>query len=486
MKFSDKLFLITTAIMVMIFTLFGIWLMSSFFQRILNREIEQGNTESQMFQYMFEIAYTTLPKEYSDEYSRSVMMDSVIHNISKKGYNYYIFDMENNILIGSENIEFIVNNKDLKDIMQEKSKEIQKNFEEKDTYGYQICEKDGSYYFLSSCKSECGENRYFLAMQKDITDIYEDREILNHQYYTILVLLLVIEAIFIYIMSNYLTKPIRKLTKTTKQIADGDYQMRSKCKTKDEIGELSKSFNKMADNLVEKMREKELEAKKQEDFTAAFAHELKTPLTSIIGYADMLCTMKLSEDEIQEAAYYIYSQGKRLEKLSYKLLNLVNLDKQNYDYSLISINNLSEMIQKVTNIFSKQKNIIYEVELENGIIYGDSDLLVSLFYNLLDNSTKAIENSQRGKICILGRNKEDGYEFKIIDNGRGIPSEEISRITEAFYMVDKSRARKEGGAGIGMALCQKIINLHNAKWEIESKLEEGTQIYIWIPKREIK
>lgn len=113
------------------------------------------------------------------------------------------------------------------------------------------------------------------------------------------------------------------------------------------------------------------------------------------------------------------------------------------------------------------------------MIWGDRDLLLSLLYNLLDNAVKAVEEG--GFILMKGSKRTQGYEIKVVDNGRGIPQEEIARITEAFYMVDKSRSRKEGGAGIGMALCQKIITLHQGELKIDSKLGEGTVMRLYFP-----
>lgn len=106
-----------------------------------------------------------------------------------------------------------------------------------------------------------------------------------------------------------------------KAFRSGDYGTRAEVYSEDEIGTLARDFNIMADNLIQKMDELKDNARKQEDFTASFAHELKTPLTSIVGYADMLRTMDLDKEETVEAANYIYSQGKRLESLSFKLLD---------------------------------------------------------------------------------------------------------------------------------------------------------------------
>lgn len=97
----------------------------------------------------------------------------------------------------------------------------------------------------------------------------------------------------------------------------------------------------------------------------------------------------------------------------------------------------------------------------------------------MDNARKACR--ENGVIRLEGRQEEDGYRICLSDDGCGMPEDEIHRITEPFYMIDKSRARKEGGAGIGMALCQKIIRMHHARWEIQSRQGEGTWIHIWFP-----
>ena len=235
----------------------------------------------------------------------------------------------------------------------------------------------------------------------------------------------------------------------------------------------------MTDRLVRQMEEKELEAKQKEDFTAAFAHELKTPLTSIIGYADMLNSYELTEQERGEATYYIFSQGKRLESLSHKLLELVGMDRQELEFKKIQTKELEENIRDTMRIPFERKGIRGKINLERGVILGDRDLLLSLLYNLLDNAVKAVEEG--GFILMKGSKLTQGYEIKVVDNGRGIPQEEIARITEAFYMVDKSRSRKEGGAGIGMALCQKIITLHQGELKIDSKLGEGTVMRLYFP-----
>ena len=230
------------------------------------------------------------------------------------------------------------------------------------------------------------------------------------------------------------------------------------------------------------MQVKVSEAEQKEDFTAAFAHELKTPLTSIIGYADMLNSLKLTDAECHDAYFYIYSQGKRLESLSHKLLELVSMDKNPLTFRAVPTKDLEQNLRITMRPIWKQRGIKGKVDLEKATLQGDSELLLSLLYNLMDNAVKALDKGEQSFMLMKGVCLNGLYEIKVVDNGRGIPAEEISRITEAFYMVDKSRSRKEGGAGIGMALCQKIIQLHGGMLKVESRLGEGTVIRVMFPR----
>ncbi len=477
MKFSDKLFFTMTALMTVIFAVFGIWILSSFFQNLLNRELDQGSMENQMFQYVFEMAYRSVPSEYGEEYALTKATESITKNL--KGDNFYIFNRDGELLYG--------NFSNQEDGLLSELHTLQNMLNARNNYGSRVTRHGNKYYLLSSCRSDNDGLILYLTICKDISSIFEDRSVLLNQYRFALALLLIVGTVLIFFLSHYITKPIREVSATARAITHGDLSVRCANQTRDEIGELARNFNRMANALVERVkekeeeaREKELEAKRQEDFTAAFAHELKTPLTSIIGYADMLGTMELSEAERSEAVYYIFQQGKRLENLSHKLLELVGLDKQELERRPISTRELEENIRNTMRPIFHKKGIHGKITLERAKLWGDRDLLLSLLYNLLDNGVKAVPPD--GFILLkgsrLGRNE---YEFKVVDNGRGIPEEEIARVTEAFYMVDKSRSRKEGGAGIGMALCQKIVRLHGGFLQIDSKLGEGTVVRVTLP-----
>ena len=127
----------------------------------------------------------------------------------------------------------------------------------------------------------------------------------------------------------------------------------------------------------------------------------------------------------------------------------------------------------------KAEDIRLKVKYEDGVFVGDRDLVKTVLINLADNARKAIDGG--GTIVIIGKPEKEGYAFYVRDTGKGIPREEIRRITEAFYMVDKSRSREKGGAGLGLSICQEIVLLHKGRMEFSSVPGEGTMVRVTIP-----
>ncbi len=479
MKFADKLFLLTTVVLTLFFTVFGIWMLHSNFSRLLNREIEQGNLESRMFRYLFEMGYQSM-EEYGEEYAVNKTLDSIKDSVEINGNHIFVIQgMETGAPSYVYGGSYIADTG-----TEEEITALVNSLTGNNNYGYSIQKAGEGYYMLMAGVTDRTTSPVFLGICKDLTSIYSDRHGMLMQYRAVLMILLLVGGMGIYLVSRYITRPIRKLDKLAAKIAEGDYELRSSDRSEDEIGHLARNFNRMADRLMQELAVKELEAKQKEDFTAAFAHELKTPLTSIIGYADMLNSMKLTEEENREAYFYIYSQGKRLESLSHKLLELVSMDKNPIDFKPVPTKKLEENIRTTVRPIWNQRGIKGKIDLEKATLYGDAELLLSMFYNLLDNAAKAMDKGEISFILMKGKNVGDAYEIKVVDNGRGIPEEEIGRITEAFYMVDKSRSRKEGGAGIGMALCSKIAALHGISLMIESRLGEGTVMKVLFPNEE--
>lgn len=474
MKFAHKLFFSVIALLTVIFLLFGTFMLSSYFDRMLERETEQGKRENLLFQTIYDMVYQNMEK-YGAEFAGIQAGNSATERMTgQSGTECMILETDGTITLeGSVKLP--------QDEIRRLAEEMLRTMDPGADQVYGVRKVGTCYYLLSIITDQATDSAdtVYLGILKDLSGIYEERSSMMRQYGIALACLLVIGGLAAFLLSRYLTRPIEQLNRTAGRIAGGDFEKRAVYQGTDEIGELSRSFNRMTDRLVRQMEEKELEAKQKEDFTVAFAHELKTPLTSIIGYADMLNSYELTEQERGEATYYIFSQGKRLESLSHKLLELVGMDRQELEFKKLQTKELEENIRDTMRIPFGRKRIRGKIDLERGVIWGDRDLLLSLLYNLLDNAVKAVEEG--GFILMKGSRRTQGYEIKVVDNGRGIPQEEIARITEAFYMVDKSRSRKEGGAGIGMALCQKIITLHQGELKIDSKLGEGTVMRLYFP-----
>ena len=317
-----------------------------------------------------------------------------------------------------------------------------------------------------------------LVVLYDITPVYQARDDQVRVYHQVLVVLILAGGFAAWITSYYMTMPLYKVSRTARALASGHLESRVNSKTQDEIGQLGSDFDHMADRLEDNINELKLSMEKQDRFMGSFAHELKTPMTSIIGYADLLRSQALNGDETQEAANYIFSEGKRLESLSLKLLDLLMMKQQDIKFVPTDMKGMIENLTSHLKPVYKSKKIILQCRLEPAMCMVEPDLFSSLITNILDNARKAMDNG--GNIMILGESVNGNYRIRVIDNGRGMPEEALKHITEAFYRVDKSRSRAQGGVGLGLNLCKEIIELHNGTIAFASKEDNGTCVTITI------
>lgn len=321
------------------------------------------------------------------------------------------------------------------------------------------------------------EHEIYLVTETDISQVVDKQEMMHNYFQRIYMIILCVVFPAIFLLTGMITAPIKNVSKAAKRIAGGKYSERIIFSGHDEICELADNFNQMAERVEEKIDELSGIAKQKEEFAANFAHELKTPMASVIGYADMLYQKDLSREQVKSAAYYIWNEGMRLEALSLKLMDLFVLDKQDFKLEKMDVKELFRDISEGIYPVCKKNGVIFHMGLENGKIYVDFDLLKTMILNMVDNAVKA----DCSDIWIVGKAGREGYVIQIADNGKGIPKNELGRITEAFYMVDKSRSRKQHGAGIGMALVAKIAAIHHAKMKIESDGKSGTVLSFTFP-----
>lgn len=464
MSIFAKQFITMMCVLILSFMIFGNTLVHTAFETTMNREAGQSIEEMKIFQYAMLASLEGLPKDYQ---AVDLAVAGIVRSIQQS-----LYGSQGNIVIYNKENKVVYQDDEYQSVLITKEREGHNGI-------WQITVRDGHYYLESLCEINSTAGDYILEIHRNMDHVYQERERLYERYRVLLGAVSAVFAVVLLLLSLHFTRPVRKLSQATRLFAGGDYTKRVREKGHDEMAMLNRDFNRMAGQLEESIGRLEEEARRQEEFTAAFSHELKTPLTSIIGYADILRSRELPEEEKSRCANYIVHQGRRLERLALKMLEMSYMDKQEIEFRENDVTLLVTQIQHMTENLLGQKGIRLTVQEEPGKIYGDPDLLLSLFGNLIDNARKACGDG--GEILLSGKAMEDGYHFRITDNGCGMPEEEVHKITEPFYMIDKSRARKEGGAGIGMALCQKIISIHHAQWRIESTKGEGTSIFLIFP-----
>ena len=260
--------------------------------------------------------------------------------------------------------------------------------------------------------------------------------------------------------------------KNAAALADGQYDNRIEVIGKNEIAELAVSFNKMADAIAGHIRTLENTAEQRKLLLSALTHELKTPMTAIIGYSEALMRVHLKKAQQEESIAYINSECKRIERLSQKMMQLITLHGgEPANIKPQPVKNLYEAVNMTLQGIAQKENIVLVFTEKGSPVFDmDIDMMASVLINLFDNARKA------GAKHITIAADDDTISVK--DDGSGIPQEEIEKITQPFYMVDKSHSQSEGGSGLGLALCELIVKAHGARLHIESRLGEGSVVTI--------
>lgn len=347
---------------------------------------------------------------------------------------------------------------------------------------YLICEEEGkNVIYVTSC-SLVGEEYLHIINKSDISENYQ---MLTEQiwYFRLVILFVLVAASFLmFLASRYLTRPLEQLTRASSEIARGDYSQRVVVASQDEVGQLAEQFNRMAEAVADHIVQLNDMLQSREQFVADFTHEIKTPMTTIIGYADTMRSMELPRQEQILGLNYIFSEGKRLEDMSGKLFELIYLKRTKIECLPVHVTDFITEVRQITEPTLKRKDLVLTTDVEEGIIKINRELFVTVFINLIDNARKA--SGQGEEIRILGWKDLTGesarYIFSVEDDGIGMKEEEVRRMCDEFYMADKSRSRKEGGAGIGMSLVALILNCHEAEWSVESEPGQGTKIQICV------
>ncbi|MCI7814674.1 MAG: HAMP domain-containing sensor histidine kinase [Lachnospiraceae bacterium] len=336
--------------------------------------------------------------------------------------------------------------------------------------GYHLMDYGGGQYLIFYMPYE---NNVRMLRIEDISYVQDYMENLAIVMVILTCIVTAVTILILYIALKHVLRPLQELNDTTRQIADGIYDKRVQIDTKDEIGQLAENFNRMAEAVEARTHSLEESEKRKTLFMGNLTHELKTPMTAISGYAQTLLSIKLSPEDQDDALLYIYEECKRLERLSKKMMKLLELD-QDAELNLVEIpvKHLFEAAEKSCQVLLKEKQMTLECTEHGEIFRMDFDLMTDVMINLIDNGIKA--SNPGGRICLHAHDNC----IEVQDFGRGIPFDEQDKILEPFYMIDKSRSRKSGGAGLGLALTALIAKRHHIDIQIQSEEGKGTRFIL--------
>lgn len=292
---------------------------------------------------------------------------------------------------------------------------------------------------------------------------------------SMLVPIVVLITLVNFLFTRFIYRYLDKISDAMQKVADGDYTVRLDAEKDQPFRELYRNFNTMAEELggVEMLKN---------DFINGYAHELRTPITSINGFAEMLLNDDgtLSREEKRSYLEIIASESRRLADLAGNSLLMSRLDTQKIipDKKPFS---LDEQLRRCSILLSGQwteKDLDMTMDLDEAVYVGDYDLMQHLWINLLTNAVKYTPKG--GSITVTLKNEEKFIAVSVADTGKGIPPEDRERIFDKYYQTDKSHSKR--GLGLGLAICKRIVQLCNGSLTVESEVGVGSTFTVKLPK----
>lgn len=454
MKISLKIFVFTYCIIMAVSVVGGFALVNYLYRTSLNHAYEVAEDKNENL-YAYVASINDIPNNFSA---------------------YSMVGFKERLAVNEQDIVFIGNHeKWLQNVTLEGYSDLLNN-----QVISSVVNKNGKRYIQVTSRYE----DTYIINYYDITYVFEQRDKNYNLYRKVILIISLIIAIVLYLFSWYITKPLVKITDAAKKISDGDYSVRVDADYKKmksyEVTKLGETLNQLAEHTEIQIEELETLAQKREDFVGNFTHEIKTPLTSIIGYADLLRTYDIDPEKRFEYSNFIYKEGKRLEQLSLNLLQLIVMNNTDFNIKSFHSRALFDMVREDVLFLGEKYNVNIEFSCEEAYVLIEPTLMMTALINLIDNARKA--SNEGGNIYVKGtilekkEQEKTTYAISVKDEGCGIPKDELNRILEPFYMIDKSRARKQGGAGLGLALCEKIAVIHGGALFIESEVGVGTEV----------
>ncbi len=278
-----------------------------------------------------------------------------------------------------------------------------------------------------------------------------------------------------FFMASRVLKPVERIRQTAQEIEESDLSRRIEAGSEDELGRLASTLNQMIGRL-------EAAFTRQRQFTADASHELRTPLAIVQAESTLALRKKRTEDDYRKSLELISQEAGHMSAVIGKLLYLARVDagKDQIKFERINLKELLTEVSSDIEALAREKGIEFKLApLEDLSIEGDRVKLEQLFLNLLENAIRYTPSGGSISASIVREGRTAVVAIK--DTGIGISKEHIPHLFERFYRVDKARSRAEGGAGLGLAICRHIAQVHNGKIEVESQVDKGSTFSVSLP-----
>lgn len=447
MKFKERVYLITLIVFLIFFNV-GIFTLAYYvYSTSVDSEVGIAYSEEKVIVESFENDIKYLGNNRIEQIAKS----------------YLAFYDDNNIYLS-----FISENKEYSNLPIEIDFNIHK--------GYSSIKRiNNRMYFIIF--DNIFNEEYSFTFVKDITYLDLDFKKICVVFLTMSFGASMVLSFVLFLVLKRLSDPLEKLRIVTGEISKGNFSIRANAEGKDEFSLLAKDFNIMKDHITNKIDELDRSTKTKQRMLDDLSHEMKTPLTSIRGYAEFLLNAKINEKERVDSLEYIISEVERLKLISERLLDDALIRENGINISYVDISKIIGDVLKSFSLKAEEKRIVIDFRGEEVFCHCDPILIGILFTNIIDNAVKACGNN--GKINIYCNVDElNNPYFVVEDNGIGMSDEQIEKITEPFYRIDKSRSRIDGGTGLGLSLCDRIVKAHNAKMKFISEVGVGTKVFV--------
>lgn len=321
-----------------------------------------------------------------------------------------------------------------------------------------------------------------------VLDNKADTDSLNEQIFHIIaeavVIGLVISVLLSLLLAKTMIAPIQDLTKAAERVAAGDFSDKLENSSGDEIGVLTRTFNDMADRLETTLDDMTKSEKMRRDFVANVSHELRTPITSIRSYAETLSgDRSMPETTKQKFLEVILNESDRMAKIVKDLLTLSRFDAGSIEFTFENFS-FERSVRDVYNAMlmeAGKHRHDFSLDFRGKIpeIRGDRARVEQVLMNMVSNAVKYTGNG--GRIKMVAGTKDGCVWCSVSDNGAGIPKDDVGKVFDRFYRVDKARSRESGGTGLGLSIAKEIVTRHGGDIRLDSKVGKGTTVVVTLP-----